>query len=58
MNLALMGDAMRHISVELVTNNKSNIYMLVFDNGSQPLICNRPGQIDLQKSRCDVFGIF
>ena len=57
MNVALMGDAMRQISVELVTNSKSNIYMLVFVNGSQPPICNRPGQIDLHKSRCDVFVI-
>ena len=57
MNVGPIGDAMRQISAKLVTNNKSNIYMLVLDNGSQPQICDRPNQIDLQKSRCDVFVI-
>ena len=36
MNVALIGDAMRQISAKLVTNNKSNKYMLVLDIGSQP----------------------
>ena len=57
MNVALIGDAMRQISAKLVTNNKSNKYMLVLDIGSHTQICDRPNQIDLQKSRCDVFVI-